>query len=84
MATALQAARQRQTGSQFSLTAVMAKLPAGEMTHRVTDAALQLHGGYGLTRDFPLERYARDCRIMRIYEGSSEIQRGIIAAHHLA
>ena len=61
----------------------MAKLYASEMAHRVTDGALQLHGGYGYTRDFPLERLSRDVRIMRIYEGSSEIQRNIIAAHHL-
>jgi alkylation response protein AidB-like acyl-CoA dehydrogenase len=80
---ALEAARQRQNGERFSQAASMAKLYASEMAHRVTDAALQLHGGYGFTRDFPLERYARDCRIMRIYEGSSEIQRTIIAAHHL-
>lgn len=46
--------------------------------------AIQIHGGYGFTRDFPLERHARDVRIMRIYEGSSEIQRNIIAGHLLA
>ena len=45
----------------------------------VTDAALQIHGGYGYTRELPLERYVRDARILRIYEGSSEIQRTIIA-----
>lgn len=81
---ALEAARQRQNGERFSEAASMAKLHASEMAHRVTDGALQLHGGYGFTRDFPLERFARDVRIMRIYEGSSEIQRNIIAAHHLA
>ena len=81
---ALEAARQRQLGLRFSEAASMAKLPASEMAHRVTDGALQLHGGYGYTRDLPLERLARDCRIMRIYEGSSEIQRTIIAAHLLA
>jgi butyryl-CoA dehydrogenase len=81
---ALEAARLRQNGTRFSQAASMAKLAASEMAHRVTDGALQLHGGYGFTRDFPLERLARDCRIMRIYEGSSEIQRGIIAAHLLA
>ena len=80
---ALEAARQRQNGERFSQAASMAKLYASEMAHRVTDAALQLHGGYGFTRDFPLERHARDCRIMRIYEGSSEIQRTIIAGHLL-
>lgn len=80
---ALEAARKRQNGDRFSQAASMAKLYASEMAHRVTDGALQLHGGYGYTRDFPLERLSRDVRIMRIYEGSSEIQRNIIAAHHL-
>lgn len=80
---ALEAARLRQNGERFSQAASMAKLYASEMAHRVTDAALQIHGGYGFTRDFPLERLARDVRIMRIYEGSSEIQRNIIAAHVL-
>lgn len=81
---ALEAARLRQQGTRFSLEASMAKLQASEMAHRVTDKAIQIHGGYGFTRDFPLERYARDVRIMRIYEGSSEIQRNIIAGHLLA
>ena len=81
---ALEAARQRQAGARFSEAASMAKLHASEMAHRVTDAALQIHGGYGYTRDFPLERLSRDVRIMRIYEGSSEIQRNIIAAHLLS
>lgn len=82
------AARQREAahhgGARFSLAASQAKLLCSEMAHRVTDGALQIHGGYGFTRDLPLERYARDVRIMRIYEGSSEIQRNIIAAHLLA
>lgn len=81
---ALDAARLRQQGARFSLEASMAKLQASEMAHRVTDKAIQIHGGYGFTRDFPLERLARDVRIMRIYEGSSEIQRNIIAGHILA
>lgn len=80
---ALEAARLRQNGERFSQAASMAKLYASEMAHRVTDGALQIHGGYGFTRDFPLERLARDVRIMRIYEGSSEIQRNIIAARVL-
>ncbi len=81
---ALEAARLRQAGTRFTEAASMAKLHASEMAGRVTDAALQIHGGYGFTRDFPLERLARDVRIMRIYEGSSEIQRNIIAGHVLA
>ncbi len=87
MATELRAARllaadaagQRQRGERFTTAAAMAKLFASEMAGRVTDLALQIHGGYGYSRALPLERYARDARILRIYEGSSEIQRNIIA-----
>jgi alkylation response protein AidB-like acyl-CoA dehydrogenase len=73
------ATEKRVAGARYSLEAAMAKLFASEMAARVTDAALQIHGGYGFTRDLPLERYVRDVRILRIYEGSSEVQRNIIA-----
>ena len=87
MATELRAARllaedaavKRGRGGRFTREAAMAKLFASEAAARVADAALQIHGGYGYTRQMPLERYLRDLRIMRIYEGSSEIQRNIIA-----
>ncbi|WP_221930820.1 acyl-CoA dehydrogenase family protein [Telmatospirillum sp. J64-1] len=87
MATELDAARllgyraawKRHKGERFSRDSSMAKLFASEAASRIADAALQIHGGYGYTRDMPLERYVRDARIMRIYEGSSEIQRNIIA-----
>lgn len=75
----LAAARKRAASERYSLEASMAKLFSSEMAARVTDKALQIHGGYGFTRALPLERYVRDVRIMRIYEGSSEIQRNIIA-----
>ena len=82
------AARQRQAahqgGGRFSVAASMAKLAASEAAGRIADTALQLHGGYGYTRDFPIERINRDLRIMRIYEGSSEIQRTIISGNMLA
>lgn len=78
-ALSFMAVAKRARGERYSLDASMAKLYASEMAGRVTDKALQMHGGYGYTRDFPLERYVRDARIMRIYEGSSEIQRNIIA-----
>ncbi len=81
---ALEAARQRALGLRFSRAAAMAKLKASEVADAVADTALQIHGGYGYTRDFPIERITRDLRIMRIYEGSSEIQRNIIAGHLLA
>ena len=81
---ALDAAGKRERRERFSQEAAMAKLHASEMAARITDAALQIHGGYGYSRDMPLERYVRDVRIMRIYEGSSEIQRNIIARNLLA
>ena len=87
MATELRAARlltedaaaRRGGNRRYSLEASMAKLYASEAAGRVADRALQIHGGYGFTSALPLERYVRDLRIMRIYEGSSEIQRTIIA-----
>lgn len=85
---AQEAARQRDachgTNGRFSLVSSMAKLQASEAAGRIADTALQLLGGYGYTRDFPVERINRDLRIMRIYEGSSEIQRVIISGHMLA
>ncbi|WP_137896268.1 acyl-CoA dehydrogenase family protein [Ramlibacter sp. 2FC] len=76
---ALQAMALRGAGLPFSQQSAMAKLHASEMVGFVTDTALQIHGGYGFTRELPLERYVRDARILRIYEGSSEVQRNIIA-----
>jgi alkylation response protein AidB-like acyl-CoA dehydrogenase len=75
----LQAAHLKDRGQSFAKAASMAKLFASEAAHRATDTALQLHGGAGYCQDFPVERYARDARITRIYEGTSEIQRLIIA-----
>ena len=75
----LRAAWLKEQGRPFSREASMAKLYASEAAGRACDAAIQLHGGYGYTRDFPVERYARDCRVTRIYEGTSEVQRIVIA-----
>ncbi|HZZ09526.1 MAG TPA: acyl-CoA dehydrogenase family protein [Paraburkholderia sp.] len=80
----LQAAVRRASGEPFTDYASMAKLYASETVGFVTDAALQMHGGYGFTREMPLERLVRDARILRIYEGSSEIQRTVIARMVLA
>jgi len=66
-------------GSRFGLEAALAKLFAAEMAQRVTTKALQIHGGYGYIKSFPLERYFRDARILEIYEGTSEMQRRTIA-----
>jgi alkylation response protein AidB-like acyl-CoA dehydrogenase len=73
------AARRRDSGERFSLEAAVAKLFASEAAGRIADAALQMHGGYGYSREMPLERYWRDARILRIFEGTSEIQRNLIA-----
>ncbi|MCY4525311.1 MAG: acyl-CoA dehydrogenase family protein [Anaerolineaceae bacterium] len=75
--------RSRQTGERYTLQAGMAKLHASETAAYVTDEALQIHGGMGYSRELPLERYWRDARITRIYEGSSEIQRLVIARNVL-
>jgi alkylation response protein AidB-like acyl-CoA dehydrogenase len=80
----LRAAALRESGTRFSQEASMAKLFASEKGWSVIDRAIQIHGGYGYTRAYPLERMARDIRVMRIYEGSSEIQRNIIARSLLA
>ncbi len=80
----MHALARREAGLSFTLQSAMAKLHASEMVGFVTDSALQIHGGYGYTRELPLERYVRDARILRIYEGASEIQRSIIARELLA
>ena len=79
----LQAAHLKDRRMPFSKHASMAKLFASEAAHRATDTAIQLHGGAGYIKDYPVERYARDARITRIYEGTSEIQRLLIARETL-
>lgn len=73
------AAASRDSGGRFSLESATAKLFAAEAAGFITDAALQLHGGYGYIRDLPLERLVRDARILRIFEGTSEVQKIIIS-----
>lgn len=75
----MKAAARRDSGERFSLDSATAKLVAAECAGFITDAALQLHGGYGYSRDLPLERYVRDARILRIFEGTSEVQKIIIS-----
>ena len=75
----MKAAARRDSGERFSLDSATAKLAAAECAGFITDAALQLHGGYGYSRDLPLERYVRDARILRIFEGTSEVQKIIIS-----
>jgi alkylation response protein AidB-like acyl-CoA dehydrogenase len=75
----LNAARLRDAGLPCLTEAAMAKLFASEMAERVCSDAIQIHGGYGYLRDFPVERIYRDVRITQIYEGTSDIQRLVIS-----
>lgn len=70
-------------GRSFTQEAAMAKLFATEMAERVTRNAIQIHGGYGYSREYPVERLYRDARLMTIGEGTSEVQRMVIARHLL-
>ncbi len=87
MATLVDAARlmvyraafKRDSGMPFSKESAMAKLYASETASKVTDMALQIHGGYGYIKTYPVERFYRDARVTRIYEGTSEIHRIVIA-----
>jgi len=69
------------TGQPFIKEAAMAKVFASEASSFVTNKAIQIHGGYGYTKDYPLERYLRDAKLTEIYEGTSEMQRMTIARH---
>ena len=88
MATQIEAARlliynaayRASAGLSYSQESAMAKLYASEVAMRVTTQAVQLHGGYGYTREFPVERMMRDAKITEIYEGTSEVQRIVIGA----
>ncbi len=75
----LRAAFLKEAGTPFSREASMAKLFASETAQRACDKAVQLHGGYGYIDEFPVERLLRDARVQTIYEGTSEIQRLVIA-----
>jgi len=91
MATQVEAARlltfnaaaMKDRGENFTAAASMAKLFASETANQVAYKALQIHGGYGYTKDFPIERYYRDARVFTIHEGTSEIQRTVIAKRYL-
>jgi alkylation response protein AidB-like acyl-CoA dehydrogenase len=75
--------RGKTTGERYTTEASMAKLFASETAMFVTDEAVQIHGGMGYSKEMPIERYYRDARITRIYEGTSEIQRMVIARNEL-
>ena len=80
----LRAAARRDTLGRNTRAASIAKLFASEMCNRVAYAALQMYGGYGYVTDYPVERFYRDARVTTIYEGTSEIQRLVIARALLA
>jgi butyryl-CoA dehydrogenase len=92
MATAIEAARlltyraaymKDKKKARYTKEAAMAKLFASETAMKITTQAIQIHGGYGYTTDYPVERFFRDAKITEIYEGTSEIQRLVIAANIL-
>src|SRR5690606_8284098 len=75
----LRAAALKEQGAAFTREASMAKLFASEAANRAVGQAVQIHGGYGYVKAFAVERYYRDARVTTIYEGTSEIQRLVIA-----
>jgi butyryl-CoA dehydrogenase len=77
------AACSKDAGVSYGVDAAMAKLFAAETAMEVTTKAVQLHGGYGYTRDYPVERMMRDAKITEIYEGTSEVQKMVISANML-
>jgi len=81
---ALRAAWLKEMGQPFTREAAMAKLLASEAAQRAVSRAVQIHGGYGYTDEFPVERHFRDARVQTIYEGTSEIQRVVISRLLLA
>jgi hypothetical protein len=76
----LHAASMKDAGLPCLKEAAMAKLFASEMAERVVSAAMQVFGGYGYVADFPIERIYRDVRVCQIYEGTSDIQKILIAS----
>ncbi|MEK6987408.1 MAG: acyl-CoA dehydrogenase family protein, partial [Candidatus Thermoplasmatota archaeon] len=75
----LRAAWLKDHGQPFKREAAMAKLYASEMSSFVTNKAVQIHGGYGYIKDYPVERFLRDAKLTEIGEGTSEVQRLVIA-----
>ena len=80
-ATTLHAARLKDAGLPFGREASIAKLVATDNAMKVTTDAVQVLGGYGYTRDFPVERYMREAKVMQIFEGTNQIQRMVISRH---
>ena len=79
--TYLDAARRKDLGMDYAKEASIAKLVSTDAAMKVTTDAVQVFGGYGYTRDFPVERYMREAKVMQIFEGTNQIQRMVIARH---
>ena len=79
----LRASHMVDTGQRLSRESAMAKLYASRIAVEVANSALQIHGGYGYTKDYPVERFFREAKITEIYEGTSEVQRMVIARESL-
>jgi len=77
----MRAAWEKDAGRDFELTASLAKLYSGEMSRRVVNEAVQIHGGYGFMEEYPVSRFYRDQKINEIGEGTNEVQRLVIARH---
>jgi hypothetical protein len=77
------AAKMKENGEQINKVAAMAKLFASEIAVKATNEAVQMHGGYGFTKDFPVEKLYRDVKLLTIGEGTSEVQRMVIARNIL-
>ncbi|MGH7855897.1 MAG: acyl-CoA dehydrogenase family protein, partial [Candidatus Binatia bacterium] len=77
------AADEADHGHRVDVEASMAKLFATEMAEKVTSEGIQIHGGAGYTSEYPLERYWRDARLTKIFEGTSEIQQRIVSDAYL-
>jgi butyryl-CoA dehydrogenase len=75
------AAAAKDQGGDFGAQAAMAKLSCSETARTVTDLAVQIHGGYGYSREYDVERYFREAKVTQIYEGTSEVQKMVIARH---
>lgn len=75
----LQAAHLKDKGEELSLHSAMAKLFSARIASKVASMGVQIHGGYGYSKDYPIERYFRDARVTEIYEGTNEIQQMVIA-----
>ena len=74
-----EAADRKERGDSFVKQAAQAKLYASEIAREVANEGIQIHGGYGYMRDYPVERYYRDAKLGEIYEGTSEVLRNTIA-----